>query len=227
MDQLVLLIVGFFALAFGSMLGYYARQSIAKKRAGTIEQILQKRLQKAKETADLILSEAKEKSQKILETAKDETSQRHSELLKTERLLLKREHVLDQRISDFELKQKDFQEKVEKLKQIKESLEGLQSQASEKLEKISGLKKEEAKRELLLNAEKEYQKEILEKIRNLEEEGREKFEKRAKEILATVIQKCAISQAQEITTTTFALPSEEIKGRIIGKEGRNTGPLRN
>jgi ribonuclease Y len=225
MDQIVLLIVGFFALALGSILGYYARQSIAQKRAGTIEQILQKRLQKAKETAESILSEAKEKSQKILETAKEETSQRHSELLKTERLLLKREHILDQRISDFELKQRDFQEKVEKLKQIKENLEDLQNQASEKLEKISGLKKEEAKRELLQNAEKEYQKEILEKIRSLEAEGREKFERRAKEILATVIQKCAISQAQEITTTTFALPSEEIKGRIIGKEGRNIRTL--
>ena len=225
MNQTVLLIVGFFGIALGSILGYYARQSIAKKRAGTIEQVLQKRLQKAKETADSILSEAKEKSQKVLETAKEETSQRHSELLKTERVLLKRENILDQRISDFELKQRDFQEKVEKLKQIKENINDLQNQASEKLEKISGLKKEEAKKELLLNAEREYQKEILEKIRNLEQEGREKFEKRAKEILATVIQKCAISQAQEITTTTFALPSEEIKGRIIGKEGRNIRTL--
>jgi len=225
MNQIVLLIVGFFGIFLGSILGYYARQSIAKKRAGTIEQILQKRLQKAKEATESILSEAKEKSRKVLETAKEETSQRHSELLKTERLLLKREHILDQRISDFELKQKDFQEKVEKLKQIKENLEDLQNQASGDLERISGLKKDEAKKELLLNAEKEYQKEILEKIRSLESEGREKYEKRAKEILATVIQKCAISQAQEITTTTFALPSEEIKGRIIGKEGRNIRAL--
>jgi len=82
MNQFILLIVGIFALTFGSILGYYARQSIAKKKAGTIEQTLQKRLQKAKETADSILSEAKEKSQKILEVTKEETSQRHSELLR-------------------------------------------------------------------------------------------------------------------------------------------------
>jgi len=225
MEQFILLFVGLFALAIGSILGYYARQSIAKKKAGTIEQTLQKRLQKAKETVDSILSGAKEKSQKILEAAKEETSQRHSELLKTERLLLKREHVLDQKISDFELKQKEFQEKVEKLREIKESLEDLKTQAMGNLERISGLKKEEAKKELLQNTEKDYQKEILEKIKKLEEEGREKFEKRAKEILATAIQKCAISQAQEITTTTFSLPSEEIKGRIIGKEGRNIRAL--
>ena len=225
MEQFVLLLVGIFGLAFGSILGYYARQSIARKKAGTIEEILQKRLQKAKEEATTILSEAKEKAQKILETAKEETAQRYSELLKTERLLLKREHILDRKISDFEIKQKEFQEKVEKLKEIKESLEDLKAQALENLERISGLKKEEAKKELLENLEKEYQKEILEKIKKLEGEGREKLEKRAKEILATVIQKCAISQAQEITTTTFSLPSEEIKGRIIGKEGRNIRTL--
>jgi len=225
MNQFILLIVGLFALALGSILGYYARQSIAKKKAGTIEQTLQKRLQKAKETADSILSEAKEKSQKILEATKEETSQRHSELLRTERLLLKRENILDQRISDFEFKQKEFQEKVKKLRQIKESLEDLKAQALENLERISEIKRDEAKKELLENLEKEYQKEILEKIKRLEGEGREKFEKRAKEILATAIQKCAISQAQEITTTTFSLPSEEIKGRIIGKEGRNIRTL--
>jgi ribonuclease Y len=225
MEQFILLFVGLFTLAIGSILGYYARQSIAKKKAGTIEQTLQKRLQKAKEEAQNLLSEAKEKSQRILETAKEEDNQRHSELLKTERLLLKREHVLDQKISDFELKQKEFQEKVEKLREIKESLEDLKTQALGNLERISGLKREEAKKELLQSAEKDYQKEILEKIKKLEEEGREKFEKRAKEILATAIQKCAISQAQEITTTTFSLPSEEIKGRIIGKEGRNIRAL--
>ncbi|MDI6602947.1 MAG: ribonuclease Y [Patescibacteria group bacterium] len=225
MNQFTLLIAGISGLVFGSILGYYTRQSIAKKKAGTIEQTLQKRLQKAKEAANLILSEAKEKSQKILIAAEEETKQRHSELLKTERLLLKREHILDQKISDFEFKQKEFQRKVEKLRQIKENLEDLKIKALENLERISGLTSEEAKKELLENVEKEYQKEILEKIKKLEKEGKEKFEKRAKEILATAIQKCAISQAQEITTTTFSLPSEEIKGRIIGKEGRNIRTL--
>jgi len=225
MNQFTLLIVGIIALTLGSILGYYTRQSIAKKKAGTIEQTLQKRLQKAKETADSILSEAKERAQKILKTAKEETGQRHSELLKTERLLLKRENLLDQKISDFELKQKEFQERVEKLRQIKKSLEDLESKALGNLERISGLKREEAKKELLENLEKEYQKEILEKIKKIEGEGKERFEKRAKEILATAIQKCAISQAQEVTTTAFSLPSEEIKGRIIGKEGRNIRTL--
>lgn len=225
MNQFVPLFVGIFTLALGSVLGYYARQSIARKRAGTIEQTLQKKIQKAREEVIAILSEAKQRSQQILESAKKEEEIRHEDLLRTERLLLKRENILDQKISDFEIGEREFQEKIQKLKQIKESLEELRAQAVENLERVAELPREEAKKELLVNLEKEYQKEILEKIKKLELENQERFEKRAKEILTTAIQKCAISQTQEITTSTFALPSEEIKGRIIGKEGRNIRTL--
>lgn len=225
MNQFILLIVGIFSLAIGSILGYYARQSIARKKAGTIEETLQKRLQKIKEERELILSEAKKKAQEILEASRKEVELRHAELLKTERLLLKKENILNQKIFNLEKRERDFREKVEKLKAIKKSLEDLKAQSLENLERISGLSKEEAKKELLENLEKEYQKEILERMKKLEAEGQERFERKAKELLATAIQKCAISQAQEITTTTFSLPSEEIKGKIIGKEGRNIRTL--
>ncbi len=225
MDQFILLLVGVFALALGSILGYYARQSIAKRDWKTIEAKLQKRILRAKEDSEQIFSEAKEKARNLIEAAKIQEDQRRTELLKTERLLLKRENVLDQKISEFERKQREFQEKVEKLRQIKETLEDLKVKALEDLERISGLPREKAKAELLENLEKEYQKEILEKLKNLEKEGYQRLEKRAKEILTTAIQKCALSQAQEITTTTLSLPTEEIKGRIIGKEGRNIRTL--
>jgi len=123
------------------------------------------------------------------------------------------------------LRQKDFQGKVEKLKQIKETLENLKSETLAKLEKVAGLSKEEAKNELLKGLETEYQKEILERIKKLEVEGIESFEKKAKEILTIAIQKYALPQTQEITTTTISLPNEEIKGKIIGKEGRNIRTL--
>ena len=225
MNQFTLLIVGIVALAVGSVLGYYARQSIAKKQAGTLEAKLQKKVLKAKEDSEAILTEAKEKAQQILEAAKKEIDSRRYELLKTERLLLKRETVLDQKLSNFEKDQKEFQEKVEKLKGIKESLEKLRQEAIDNLERISKLSREEAKKELIQNLEKEYQKEILEKMKKLENEGWEKFEEKAKELLATAIQKCSVSQAQEITTTSVTLPSEDVKGKIIGKEGRNIRTL--
>ena len=225
MEQLILLVEGVLTLALGTVLGYYARQSIAKRDWKTIEAKIQKRIQKTKEETEEILSQAKEKASQVLEQVKKEEDQRRSELFKTEQLLLRRENILDTRMADLEGKQREFQGKVEKLKQIKESLDTLRAQALEKLEKVAGLKKEEAKKEFFEMVEKEYQKDILERTRKLEAEGRERYEKRAKEILATVIQKCTLPQAQEITTTTLSLPNEDIKGRIIGKEGRNIRTL--
>ncbi|OGZ18951.1 MAG: ribonuclease Y [Candidatus Nealsonbacteria bacterium RBG_13_42_11] len=225
MNQFTLLIVGLIALSFGSVLGYYARQSIAKKQAGSIEAKLQKKVSKAKEDSEALLTDARQKAEEVLVLAKKEEDVRREELLKTEQLLLRRENVLDQKLADFDRNQAEFEAKVEKLKKIKESLESLRQEAITNLERTSGLSREDAKKELLQNLEKEYQKEILDKMRTLEKEGWENYEKKAKEILATAIQKCGLSQAQEITTTSINLPSEEIKGRIIGKEGRNIRTL--
>jgi ribonuclease Y len=225
MNSFTLLIVSFFCLAAGSVLGYWTRQSLAKRQAGTIEAKLHQKILKAKQDSDALIAEAKEKAGHILETTKKETSDRQSEVFRTERVLLKRESILDQKLSSFDREQKEFQEKVEKLKTIKESIENLRQEAISNLERVSELSKEEAKKELLQNLEKEYQKELLDKIRKIEKEGWEEYEKKAKEILATAIQKYGLSQAQEITTTSLALPSEEIKGRIIGKEGRNIRAL--
>ena len=225
MNQLIPLLVGIVALGIGAVLGYYARQSIAKKQIGTLEERIQKRISQARKETESILSEAKQKANQVLDAARREENQRRQELLQTERSLLKRENILDEKLSGYEVKEKEFREKIEKLKKIKEGLESLQQESLNKLERISNLSKEEAKKELLDAAEKEYQKEILERMKKLEAEGWQKFEKKAKEILALAIQKTAVSQAQELTTTTVALPNEEIKGRIIGKEGRNIRAL--
>jgi len=214
MEALVQLIIGILSLSIGAVLGYFARQSIAKRDATTIEAKLQKRIQKAREEATL-----------ILETAQRKAEGKRRELLNTEEILLKRGGILDRKISEFEKSQKEFQEKIERLKQIKEEIEGLKEKVLQDLEKVANLSKEEAKKELFEQLEKETQKEILERLKKLEMDGEDRFEKRAKEILSTIIQKYALSQAQEITTSTISLPNEEIKGRIIGKEGRNIRTL--
>ena len=219
--SLIWLIIGIACLGIGSILGYLARQSIAKKQVGTLEEKIEKRLSQAKQETEKILSEAKQQGSAILEAAKREEDKRRTGLIKTEQLLLKRENILDGKLSGFERKQIEFYQKVDKLKEIKQTLEDLKQESIEKLEKIANLSRKEAEKQLLDYVEKEEQQEILGKIRKLEEQGREKYEKRAKEILCLAIQKCAISQAQEITTSSVSLPNEEIKGRIIGKEGRN------
>lgn len=225
MNLFIPLIVGIFALIIGAILGYYARQSIAKRDYRTIEARLQKKVSQAKKEAETILAAAKEKFQQTLKKANKEVETRQHELFRAESVLLKRENTLSQKLSDFEQKEKDFQEKVEKVRAIKTSLEDLRTEVLNRLEQVAGFSKTEAKKELLENVEQEHQGEILEKIKKLEKQGMEKFDRRAKEILATVIQKCAISQTQEVTTTSLALPTDDIKGRIIGKEGRNIKTL--
>ena len=225
MTLLIPLIAAVFALALGSILGYYARQSIAKKRIGTIEQKLQEKISQAQKEYERILTEAKEKSLTVLEEAKREEKEHRTRFLKTEQLLLRREDILDQKISSNEKKEGELQQKAEQLKELRENLEGLKQEALDNLEKVSKLSREEAKKELLAKCEKEFELEILEKTKKLEGEGREKLNRRAKEIITIAIQKFALPQTQEITTTTVSLPNDDIKGKIIGKEGRNIRTL--
>jgi len=217
--------VGVLVLLTGTIIGYYLRQSLLRRRAGTLEAKIRKKIQKAQQEYEEKVAKAREESRRILENVKREEDSRRREIYKTEQILLKRENTLDQKISDYEGKEKEFGEKVEKLKKIKAGLEDLKEESLIKLEKISRLTRKEAKKELLKNLEEEYQKDILEKIKRLEDQGKDQIEKKAKEILAFAIQKFALSQAQDITTSTLALPSDEIKGRIIGKEGRNIKTL--
>jgi len=225
MNLFILILVVVFGLVVGSILGYFARQSIARKKADTIEITLQKKISQVRKDAEEITSKAKGKASQIIEDTKKEVEGQRRELFNAERLLLKRENMLGERTAILEGKEKEFREKVEKLREIKAALEDLKQQNLRSLERVSRLSREDAKKELLENVEDEYQKEILGKIRKLEEAGFEKYEKKAKEIIATAIQKCALSQAQELTTTTVSIPNEDIKGRIIGKEGRNIRTL--
>jgi len=225
MNQFFLLLVGIFGLIGGSILGYYARQSIARRKIGTLEETIHKRISQVKEEAEKILTDAKKKAYAILESTKKEEDQRRKNLLKTEQLLLEKENALNTRILNLEKKESEFSQKVEKVKEIKKNLEDLKEEAHKNLERISKLSTAEAKKELFSNLEKEYQKDILERIKKIEKYGQERLKEKVKEILASVIQRCAVSHAQEITTSTVSLPNEEIKGRIIGKEGRNIRTL--
>jgi ribonuclease Y len=226
MNPLFLLVpVGFLALAIGAFLGYLARQSIARKKADTIEFTLQKKIAQVRKEAEEITSKAKEKASQIIESTKRDVQGERTEIFKAQKLLMKKENTLEERTTVLEQKENEFRQKVEKLKEIKTALEDLKEQEVKNLEKISKLSKEQAKAELLDNIEKDYKIDLLGKMQKLEEAGIEKYERRAKEILASAIQKYALSQAQELTTTTVAIPSDELKGRIIGKEGRNIRTL--
>jgi ribonuclease Y len=223
--QLVYIVLGFIFLAAGSVLGYFTRQSIARKQKGSIEAKLQKRITQVRQETEEMLSQAKQQATKIVAQNQAEVDERRREILKTEKLLFKREHALDQKISDFESKEKDFETRVKKLKEIKEKLDQTYDDARKDLERISGLSEKDAKEEILKTAEKDFEKDLLGRIQKLKHEGEERYGQLAKEMIVLAMQRYAQSQAQEITTTTLSIPSEEVKGRIIGKEGRNIRTL--
>ncbi len=213
------------ALIVGGAAGYFARQEIAKKRAGTIEKNVAGKLAKAKAEAQKVQEEAQAKAQKLLDDSRQEIARRQKEIAKTETLILKRESNLEQKVAAFEVEEGELREKVQKLKVLKENLEDLHRQVMEGLERVAKLSKDDARKELMEVLEREYAKDLLEKTKKLETEGIDGFKRRAREILTQAIQKFALSQAQETTTSVVSLPSDDIKGRIIGKEGRNIRAL--
>lgn len=225
MIEYIYLVEGIIAVFFGIFLGYFARQSIARRQRDEIETTLQKRIAQAKKAAEDMSQKAEQDARTIVSEAKKEIEEQRREFFNAEKVLLRREAILEKKTSDMDLKEKDFNSKVDRLKEIKASIEDLKKETVEKLEKVAHMDQAEARGELIKAVEKESQKEILERMMKLEIDGNERYQKKAKEILSLAIQKCAMSQAQDLTTTTVNLPSDEIKGRIIGKEGRNIKTL--
>src|SRR3989344_295065 len=164
MNQFILLFSGIGFLIVGAMLGYFTRQSIAKRNYGTIEARLEKKIQQTKEESETILEGAKEKARQVLEKTKKDIDARREEFFKTEKILLERESLLNEKISNFENKETEFNQKVDKLKDIKVAIENLQKETEEKLEQVTGLTKEEAKEELFNKLEQNYQKDLLERV---------------------------------------------------------------
>ena len=225
METFITLLVGVVSLMAGAIFGYHARQKVAKRNYEAIETKVKNRMESAKEKSRNIVKQARDKAEKVLQEARQEAEEKEKRLRKKEQFLLKRENNIDEKIADFEEREQKFEKRVEKLKRVKKRVEELRDEAEKELKRVSGLSKQEAKEEMLEKVEKDMESDIFERMQKLEQNGRERYEKRAKEILATVIQKYGASQAQDLTTTNVSLPDDDIKGRIIGKEGRNIKTL--
>jgi len=214
-----------FLIAAGVILGisggYLARKKVAQIESKSLESKMQAKVEETNSKAREILLKAKDKAIGIIDEAKKEESNRRQELKSMQTRLEKREALFDQKLLDLENKQTKIQDKAKQVEEIKQEIKKIQKGQLEKLEKIAGMNKEEAGKVLLKNVEKEMQDALLSRIKKLEEESATEFDRLAKEKLTTAIQRCAVSHASEVTTTIVDLPSEEMKGRIIGREGRN------
>ncbi|MSU44684.1 ribonuclease Y, partial [Candidatus Nomurabacteria bacterium] len=175
----------------------------------------------AKEEAQKITDEAKKSSESRLVELKDEEKKKDQELRDRESRLIKKDEFLDARQVEINKEVDNIKVKVEEVKKIQEKVVKMEEEKRIELERVAKLSEEEAKEELLQDIEKKYEEDILTRIQKLENGNEEKLDRRAKDILATSIQRLASSTASELMTTVVSIPNNEIKGKIIGKEGRN------
>jgi len=220
---IILGVVGGLAAGFG--VGYVTRQSIARKRLDTAEGQIEKKTEEAEKKSEETVLNAKKRAVEILEAAKKQEKEREDQILRTEQRLEKRETMIDQKTEEIEREHKSLEQKAEEVRKIRQESEEVRKKELERLEKIAGLSKEQAKNILLQLTEEENRDLLAQHIAKIEKEGMEDIEKRAKTLMTSIIQKYAGSHAAEIVTTTVSIPSDEVKGRIIGREGRNIKAL--
>ncbi len=220
-----IIIFSIVAVVAGFILGYFLRQSIARKRLDSAEGKIEKLVEEAEKKSQELVLNAKKQAVEILEQAKKKEDEREQQIIRNEQRLEKRENVIDQKTEEIEQTKKLLEQKVEEVKKIRQQSEETRQSELDRLEKIAGLSKEQAKSILLQLTEEENRGALAERIAKIERQGNDEIEKRAKNIMTSVIQKYAGSHAAEVVTTTVSIPSDEVKGRIIGREGRNIKAL--
>lgn len=208
-------------LGLGGVLGYYLRHLRALATRGSIELEIKQILIDAKEEANKITDEARRKAEEKEEEVRTLERETSNKLKHTETRLIKKEELLDARQTEIDREGEHLKMQAEDIRRIKEKVEMNKLESEDKLEKIARLTISEARDEILRKTENLYSEDILSRMHKLERDGEERLTRRAKEIMATTIERLASSTANEFMTTTVTLPSEDIKGKIIGKEGRN------
>ena len=220
-----LLFVGILALVVGSVSGYFARQSIAKKQLGTAEGKINKMTNEAEEQARTVLLEAKNKAVEVLDEVKKDEKKRQEQIFRVEKRLETREENLDRKMDELEKEKRNLISKADEIKRIRKETDAARQEELKRLEKIAGLSKEEAKKILLQLAEEQNRDILAARIKKLEKDGQDELEKKARNIMTLAMQRYAGSHSAETTTSTVSIPSDELKGRIIGREGRNIKTL--
>lgn len=223
--NLVDLLVFLSSVGIGVVVGYYVRQSVAKKQLSTAEGRATSILEDAKKESQEMILNAKDKAVNILEESKKKEKEREDHLVKKEQRLEERDSMIDSKMRELDKGRETLIKKADEVRKVREEVNELREKELKRLEKIAELDKEQAKTVLLQIAEEENKVELLEKIKKLEREGVESLKKKALGIMTQIIQKYAGSHTAEITTTTVSIPSDEVKGRIIGREGRNIKAL--
>lgn len=212
-------------LVFGATVGYFVRHLLAKRRAGSIEQKINSKLEDAEKASRAVVLKAEEKAAGLLSDIRRQEQEQKSQLSNLENRLIKREEVLDKNLSALGDDEKKLKQSEEELKNKEIELEKIKQETRAKLEKLSGLSKEEAQAALFKELKESNSQDLAVFLQRIDKERRDEIEKKSSEIIATALGRFARSQVAELTTTTFHLPDEDLKGKIIGREGRNIRAL--
>ncbi|MBO5323618.1 MAG: ribonuclease Y [Oscillospiraceae bacterium] len=228
--EIILIVVGVVVgLAAGFGFGIVYRKKVAEREIGSAEQeatrLINEAIRSGESRKKEMLLEAKDEIHKSRTEYEKEVKERRAELSKQERRLQQKEETLDKKVDTFERKEEELAKKLENLAQTQAEVEQIKRLQMNELEKISGLTQEQAKQFLLQSVEDEVRHETAMKIKEIEQQMKDEAEDRAREVIATAIQRCAADHAAETTVSVVALPNDEMKGRIIGREGRNIRTL--
>ncbi len=220
--KLIVALVGMLVTGgLGVAIGYFLRKKIAQAQANSLEAKADQMLTEAKNKQQTLILEAKEKSVHMLDEAKREEARMRQEVTSEKRRLEQRETMFDQKLLEFQNKQEELQKKVERVQQVKQEVEQLREQEIARLEQMSHLSVEDAKQAIMKKVEETAKNDLMGRIMKLENDSSDYFNEKARTIVVDCMQRTAASHAAETTSTIITIPSEEMKGRIIGKEGRN------
>lgn len=214
---ILLIVAGIIGIAFG----YFLRWIISLGKKGSVELEIKQRIFDANDQAKKIVAEAETKAASLIDDSRKDIKEKENAAKRLEDRLIKKEEFLDKRQLDLDKEADDIKQKIVEIKAIREKSEEILSKRESELEKIANLTREEAKKELLGVIEKQSEEDILVRMQKLETQSNEKLDRKAKDILSTIIQRLAASVSSDIMTTAVTIPSDEVKGKIIGKEGRN------
>ncbi|MBO8155162.1 MAG: ribonuclease Y [Bacillaceae bacterium] len=237
MDSIVTLIISILlALVVGIVVGYLIRKSIAEAKISSAEELAKQIVEEGRKNAEAAkreaLLEAKDENHRLRQQTENELRERRMEIQKQENRLLQREEnldrkseTLDKRELMLENKEEALAEKQQQIQEMQSKVEEMVKQQEAELERISGYTPDQAKQIILERVEKELAHETAMMIKESENRAKEEADKKAREILSTAIQRCAADHVAETTVSVVDLPNDEMKGRIIGREGRNIRTL--
>lgn len=213
------------AAVAGLLAGYLMRKFIAEAKINSAETAAKKLLAEADKEAEAkkkeAILEAKDEVHRMRSEFEKEIRERRGELQRAERRLLQKEESIDRKVDNLEKREDNIVHKEQEVEKVREDIKELRKQQVAELERLSGLTSEEARSLLLANIEEEIRHDAAVMIRSIEAEAKEEGDKRAREIVSNAIQRCAADHAVETTVSVVELPNDEMKGRIIGREGRN------